>query len=180
MTLPHTHTLLTHTTVHHCDRFQSQKAPSKETGGRQAAEAPLRNHVRFQPRFVPYPASGRSTQRGRGPAGGGGEGGAAGQGAAQGQEGEDTAAECAEWNEWVRATEKRYNALRGQLEEQEARTRDIVEVTEFRGSVRAGIGSGQTSRPANRRSNRSSAGGMRHLGGRAWRKRHGGTGSCAG
>ena len=64
---------------------------------------------------------------------GGGEGGAAGQGAAQGQEGEYTAAEWAECNEWVRATEERFNALRGQLEEQEARTRDMVEVTEMRG-----------------------------------------------
>ena len=54
-------------------------------------------------------------------------------GAAQGQEGEYTAAKWAEWNEWVLATEERFNALRWQLEEQEARTRDMVEVTEMRG-----------------------------------------------
>ena len=41
-------------------------APRKETGRRQAADAPLRHHVRFQPRLVPYPAAGRSTQHGRG------------------------------------------------------------------------------------------------------------------
>ena len=51
---------------------------------------------------------------------GGGEGGAAGLGAAQGQDVEYTAAQWAEWNEWVRATVERFKALPGQLEGQEA------------------------------------------------------------
>ena len=31
LTLPHPHTLLTHTTVHHCDRFRSHSPPSSGT-----------------------------------------------------------------------------------------------------------------------------------------------------